>query len=422
MPSNLAGSSAAELAPTARWLSIDRVRNPWAMVPPNGVCAARSGSTWMNWWSWVTWANWSTWSCVTSNQSPTPSSFPMSSANSAAPLAAASLRSLSLRVPRVGGRSSRRCPLPTDSDANSRAATAAGSSLIRWRHRWGGWTSPPGRSTDALSSSATDTGRALMSPAPPNPHPPVGRQPITFVEPTRSTTPIAPQARRESTVPLRRGRHRRPPASRSSRTGCSQVVEHAGHLCRRQLVGITGRLGLCPAVRTCQVARSCRLEQHEERTLADVIAELADLGHLHTPECRPRLRVERPGGDGHHALGRRTGRRTGRRSVSITACSTGRPPAHKSVHPPCRRAALGRRAICHTCPAPRGSPCRSRCGTPLTPDRETHGNQGLWTSIPSVRAGGTDTQPRTQRMATGGGRCESWLATEGWTDLPEWGK
>ena len=63
-PSYFAGSGGAALAPAARWVSIDRVRKPWAMVPPNGVAAARSGSTWMNWWSWVTSANWFIWSWV----------------------------------------------------------------------------------------------------------------------------------------------------------------------------------------------------------------------------------------------------------------------------------------------------------------------------------------------------------------------
>ena len=34
-------------------LSSDKVRKPWATVPPNGVFAAASGSTWMNWGSSV---------------------------------------------------------------------------------------------------------------------------------------------------------------------------------------------------------------------------------------------------------------------------------------------------------------------------------------------------------------------------------
>ena len=34
-------------------LSSDSERKPWAMVPPNGVCAAAPGSTWMNWRSSV---------------------------------------------------------------------------------------------------------------------------------------------------------------------------------------------------------------------------------------------------------------------------------------------------------------------------------------------------------------------------------
>ena len=31
----------------------DRVRKPWAMVPPKGVALAASGSMWMNWRSSV---------------------------------------------------------------------------------------------------------------------------------------------------------------------------------------------------------------------------------------------------------------------------------------------------------------------------------------------------------------------------------
>src|SRR6188472_2754507 len=90
-PEYLAGSGSPALAPFARWVSIDRVRKPWAMVVPNGVAFAASGSTWMNWWSWVTSANWSIWSWVTWNQSPVPSSAPMSAWNSGNALAAESL-------------------------------------------------------------------------------------------------------------------------------------------------------------------------------------------------------------------------------------------------------------------------------------------------------------------------------------------
>ena len=51
----------------------DSVRNPCAIVPPNGVIAAISGFTWMNWWSPVASANLSIISCVTSTQSDTAS-------------------------------------------------------------------------------------------------------------------------------------------------------------------------------------------------------------------------------------------------------------------------------------------------------------------------------------------------------------
>ena len=53
----LATTAGAELVPALRCVSIDSVRKPWAMVVPNGVAFARSGSTWMNWWSWVMSAN-----------------------------------------------------------------------------------------------------------------------------------------------------------------------------------------------------------------------------------------------------------------------------------------------------------------------------------------------------------------------------
>jgi len=44
--------SAGRIEPT-RCVRSERVRKPWAIVPPNGDAFARSGSTWMNWWSWV---------------------------------------------------------------------------------------------------------------------------------------------------------------------------------------------------------------------------------------------------------------------------------------------------------------------------------------------------------------------------------
>src|SRR5688500_9133570 len=73
------------------------------MVVPNGVAAARSGSTWMNWWSWVMSANWSIWSWVTSNHSPVPSSLPMSALNRSNALAAASLMDPHPTTPIRGG-------------------------------------------------------------------------------------------------------------------------------------------------------------------------------------------------------------------------------------------------------------------------------------------------------------------------------
>src|ERR1700731_1201166 len=47
----------------------ERVRKPWAIVPPKGVCLARSTSTWMNWWSSAASANWLTRSWVISRHS-----------------------------------------------------------------------------------------------------------------------------------------------------------------------------------------------------------------------------------------------------------------------------------------------------------------------------------------------------------------
>ena len=56
--------------------SRDSVRKPCAMVPPNGVSAARSGSTWMNCQSSVMSANALIFSWLTSSQSETPISLP----------------------------------------------------------------------------------------------------------------------------------------------------------------------------------------------------------------------------------------------------------------------------------------------------------------------------------------------------------
>ena len=49
--------------------SSDRVRKPWAIVPPNGDSLARSTSTWIHWWSSVASANWLTRSCSITFQS-----------------------------------------------------------------------------------------------------------------------------------------------------------------------------------------------------------------------------------------------------------------------------------------------------------------------------------------------------------------
>ena len=62
------------------------MNSPWAIVPPNGVCAARSGSTWIHWKSSVTSANALTASCVTSYQSLTPSSVPTAALSSSMPV------------------------------------------------------------------------------------------------------------------------------------------------------------------------------------------------------------------------------------------------------------------------------------------------------------------------------------------------
>src|SRR5687768_10163231 len=57
--------------------SSDKVRKPWAMVPPNGVCAAAAGSVWMNWRSSVASANASMRAWSTVSQPDTPVSLPM---------------------------------------------------------------------------------------------------------------------------------------------------------------------------------------------------------------------------------------------------------------------------------------------------------------------------------------------------------
>src|SRR5579862_4488018 len=61
---------------------IDRVRYPWAMVPPNGPAAARSGSTWIHWWSPVASANRSTCAWSITCQSDQPRCVPASAFNS----------------------------------------------------------------------------------------------------------------------------------------------------------------------------------------------------------------------------------------------------------------------------------------------------------------------------------------------------
>src|SRR5436190_20731229 len=110
-PSYLAGLGGAELVPALRWVSIDRVRKPWAIVVPNGVAFARSGSTWMNWWSWVMSANWSIWLWVTSNHSPVPSSLPTSALKCSNAFAAASLMGID---PRASDRPQPRVELVVD--------------------------------------------------------------------------------------------------------------------------------------------------------------------------------------------------------------------------------------------------------------------------------------------------------------------
>src|SRR5262245_13084770 len=61
-----------------RWVSIERVRNPCAIVTLYGEsCADFTGSTWMNWWARVQSATWLIRSCVTWNHSPGCSGLPM---------------------------------------------------------------------------------------------------------------------------------------------------------------------------------------------------------------------------------------------------------------------------------------------------------------------------------------------------------
>lgn len=47
-PARRADSGAAEDAPAERWVIHSEGEEPWAMVVPNGVALAASGSTWMN--------------------------------------------------------------------------------------------------------------------------------------------------------------------------------------------------------------------------------------------------------------------------------------------------------------------------------------------------------------------------------------
>ena len=60
----------------------ERLYNPWAMVPPNALSAARAGSTWIHWWSPVSSANASMRSCVMSCHAVGPRSEPTRSCSS----------------------------------------------------------------------------------------------------------------------------------------------------------------------------------------------------------------------------------------------------------------------------------------------------------------------------------------------------
>src|SRR6185436_10716596 len=58
-------------------VSRERVRNPCAIVVPNGDCFARSGSTWIHCGSSIAFANKSIRSCVTSTHGEMPTSCPI---------------------------------------------------------------------------------------------------------------------------------------------------------------------------------------------------------------------------------------------------------------------------------------------------------------------------------------------------------
>src|SRR5262245_41144877 len=76
------------VSPSTRRISLPRkgisesVRYPWAMVLPNGPCAAFSASTWIHWWSPVASANWSICSWVTVCHAPWPRCSPLTAASS----------------------------------------------------------------------------------------------------------------------------------------------------------------------------------------------------------------------------------------------------------------------------------------------------------------------------------------------------
>src|SRR5580658_8739157 len=60
----------------------DKVRYPWAIGPPKGPLAARSGSTWIHWWSSVASAKRFTRAWSTRNQSDQPRCSPDRARNS----------------------------------------------------------------------------------------------------------------------------------------------------------------------------------------------------------------------------------------------------------------------------------------------------------------------------------------------------
>src|SRR5215471_16795410 len=72
-PDSLCGITSYDMAGRS-----ERVRYPCATVPPNGVCAAISGSTWMKLWSSVVSANAWIFSCGTSIHDEGPNSAPTS--------------------------------------------------------------------------------------------------------------------------------------------------------------------------------------------------------------------------------------------------------------------------------------------------------------------------------------------------------